>query len=96
MAIYFLEFDSFRRSNQLYIDHFDTKEVPVRHPLLSLLDMLNLTYKRYQNGEAVSEDELRGMLGRKELPKWSMYLDQLVSNDFITETKNNEYILKPT
>ena len=27
--------------------------------------MLNLTYKRYQNGEAVSEDELRGMLGRK-------------------------------
>ena len=75
---------------------FDTKEVPVRHPLLSLLDMLNLTYKRYQNGEAVSEDELRGMLGRKELPKWSMYLDQLVSNDFITETKNNEYILKPT
>lgn len=73
---------------------FDTKEVPVRHPLLSLLDMLNLTYKRYQNGEAVSEDELRGMLGRKELPKWSMYLDQLVSNDFITETKNNEYILK--
>lgn len=73
---------------------FETKEVPVRHPLLSLLDMLNLAYKRYQNGETVSEDELRGMLGRKELPKWSIYLDQLVSNDFITETKNNEYILK--
>lgn len=39
---------------------FETKEVPVRHPLLSLLDMLNLAYKRYQNGETVSEDELRG------------------------------------
>ncbi|OOR82980.1 YihY family inner membrane protein [Moraxella canis] len=73
---------------------FDTKEVPVRHPLLSILDMLNLAYKRYQNGDVVSENELRGMLGRKELPKWSIYLDQLVSNDFITETKNNEYILK--
>lgn len=73
---------------------FETKEVPVRHPLLSLLDMLNLAYKRYQNGETVSENELRNMLGRKELPKWSMYLAQLQQNDLIVETRNNEYLLK--
>ncbi|MFC0820595.1 YihY family inner membrane protein [Moraxella marmotae] len=73
---------------------FETKEVPVRHPLLSLLDMLNLTYKRYQDGKTVSENELRHMLGRKEMPKWNIYLEQLRYHDLITETKNGEYILK--
>ncbi len=73
---------------------FETKEVPVRHPLLSLLDMLNLTYKRYQEGKTVSENELRNMLGRKELPKWHTYLQQLLDNDLIMETKDSNYILK--
>ncbi|MDO4442133.1 MAG: YihY family inner membrane protein [Moraxella sp.] len=73
---------------------FDTKEVPVRHPLLSLLDMLNLTYKRYKEGKTVSEHELREVLGRRELPKWSLYLEQLVNAELITHTKNDEYILK--
>ena len=73
---------------------FDTKEVPVRHPLLSLLDMLNLTYKRYQEGKTVSEHDLRQVLGRKELPKWSLYLDQLIDAKLITRTKDDEYLLQ--
>lgn len=73
---------------------FDNKEVPVRHPLLSLLDMLNLTYKRYKEGKTVSEHELREVLGRRELPKWSLYIEQLVEGELITRTKNEEYILK--
>ncbi|MFA9486022.1 MULTISPECIES: YihY family inner membrane protein [unclassified Moraxella] len=73
---------------------FDTKEVPTRHPLLSLLDMLNLAYKRYKESKTVSEHELREVLGRRELPKWSLYLEQLVDADLITHTKNDEYVLK--
>lgn len=73
---------------------FDTKEVPVRHPLLSLLDMLNLSYKRYQEGKTVSEQELRDVLGRKELPKWSLYLEQLLHNKLLVRTKDDQYTLK--
>ncbi len=73
---------------------FDTKEVPVRHPLLSLLDMLNFTYKNYQKGNTVSEDALRQLLGRKELPKWHTYLNLLLDNNLITPTKDNHYTLK--
>lgn len=73
---------------------FDSKEVPVRHPLLSLLDMLNLIYKKYQVGETVSESELRGILGRKETPKWNLYIDELMSHELITRTENDEYTLR--
>lgn len=72
---------------------FDSKEVAVRHPLLSLLDMLNLIYKRYQQGKTVSEKELRDVLGRKELPKWNLYIDELVRNELIASTKDDRYIL---
>lgn len=73
---------------------FDSKEVAIRHPLLSLLDMLNLIYKRHQVGETVSEADLRGVLGRKELPKWNLYIDELMSNELITRTKDDEYVLR--
>lgn len=73
---------------------FETKEVPVRHPLLSLLDMLNLIYKNYQNGKSTSEQELRDILGRKELPKWHLYLSQLADNDLVIKTEKEEYTLK--
>lgn len=72
---------------------FDTKEVPVRHPMLSLLDMLNLLYKNHKSGKTVSEHQLRQVLGRKELPKWSLYIDELTNNQIITRTKNDDYIL---
>ncbi|OOR88260.1 hypothetical protein B0181_08445 [Moraxella caviae] len=73
---------------------FDAKKSAVRHPMLSLLDMLNLTYTRYQNGKTVSESELRAVLGRKELPKWSEYIAKLTDNELITRTKDNQYVLK--
>lgn len=73
---------------------FDTKEVAVRHPMLSLLDMLNLIYKRYQQGKTVSEKELRDVLGRKELPKWNLYIDELIQSELIANTKDDHYILR--
>lgn len=72
---------------------FDTKEVPVRHPLLSLLDMLNLVYKNYQDGKATTEQQLRNVLGRKELPKWHTYINQLAHNQLISKADHG-YTLK--
>lgn len=73
---------------------FDTKEVPVRHPLLSLLDMLNLIYKNHQEQQTTSESQLRSVLGRKELPKWQAYINHLIHNNLITKADNQEYTLK--
>lgn len=73
---------------------FETKEVYPRHPLLSLLDMLNLVYIHHLKGDAVSEQELRNVLGRKELPKWYTYINYLQDSNLITMTENDEYVLK--
>ena len=73
---------------------FATDEVYPRHPLLSLLDMLNLVYSRHKEGETVSEQELRSVLGRKELPKWYTYLGYLQDSNLITNTEEGDYILK--
>lgn len=73
---------------------FATKEVYPRHPLLSLLDMLNLIYDRYQDGNSTSEEELRSVLGRKELPKWFTYLNYLLDSNLVTITEKGNYVLK--
>ena len=73
---------------------FDTEEVYPRHPLLSLLDMLNLVYSHHLKGDAVSEQELRSVLGRKELPKWYTYINYLQDSNLITTTGHDEYVLK--
>ncbi|MES1965348.1 YihY family inner membrane protein [Psychrobacter sp. AH5] len=73
---------------------FETEEVYPRHPLLSLLDMLNLIYSRYLKGEVVSEQELRNVLGRKELPKWYIYINYLKDSNLITMTEEDDYVLK--
>lgn len=73
---------------------FETKEIYPRHPLLSLLDMLNVVYSHHLRGESVSEQQLRDVLGRKELPKWYTYLNYLQDSDLITLTEKNDYVLK--
>ncbi len=73
---------------------FETEEVYPRHPLLSLLDMLNLVYTHHLKGEAVSEQALRNVLGRKELPKWYTYINYLQDSNLITMTEEEDYVLK--
>lgn len=73
---------------------FGTEEVYPRHPLLSLLDMLNLVYTHHLVGDAVSEQELRNVLGRKELPKWYTYINYLQDSNLIATTDHDEYVLK--
>lgn len=73
---------------------FDSKELPVRHPLFSLLDMVNLIYKNQKNQKSTSEQALRSILGRKELPKWQTYLRQLESARLIQQTHKGNYRLR--
>ena len=73
---------------------FETEEVYPRHPLLSLLDMLNLVYTHHLKGESVSEQALRNVLGRKELPKWYTYINYLQDSNLITMTEDEDYVLK--
>ena len=73
---------------------FETEEVYPRHPLLSLLDMLNLVYTHHLKGEAVSEQALRNVLGSKELPKWYTYINYLQDSNLITMTEEEDYVLK--
>ena len=73
---------------------FETEEVYPRHPLLSLMDMLNLVYTHHLKGEAVSEQALRNVLGRKELPKWYTYINYLQDSNLITMTEEEDYVLK--
>lgn len=73
---------------------FETEEVYPRHPLLSLLDMLNLVHSHYLKGETVSEQELRDVLGRRELPKWYIYINYLKDSNLITMTDTDDYVLK--
>lgn len=73
---------------------FETEEVYPRHPLLSLLDMLNLVYTHHLKGDAVSEQALRNVLGRKELPKWYTYINYLQDSNLITMTEDDDYVLK--
>lgn len=73
---------------------FETKEVYPRHPLFSLLDMLNLVYRHHQVGDSVTEQQLRDVLGRKELPKWYTYLNYLQDSDLVAVTEHDNYVLK--
>lgn len=73
---------------------FDAKTTPTRHPLISLLAMLNLMHTHHQQGKTVSEQSLRVVLSRKEMLNWSMYIEQLVNANLIAHTKDNDYILK--
>ncbi|HSP84545.1 MAG TPA: hypothetical protein VLN09_02205, partial [Psychrobacter sp.] len=58
------------------------------------LDMLNLVYIHHLIGEAVSEQALRDVLGRKELPKWYTYINYLQDSNLITMTEDEDYVLK--
>lgn len=73
---------------------FETREVYPRHPLLSVMDMLNVVYQHHLKGEAVNEIDLRNVLGRKEMPHWYRYIRYLQDNNLIAVTDDDKYILK--
>lgn len=64
-----------------------------RHPILMLLDILELFYKKQQIGKSVSEKELLNIIGRGELGRLPAYILQLEQQNLIMRTDKDEYVL---
>ena len=63
------------------------------HPLLMLLDLLELFYKKQMRGESVTEAEALDVLGRNEIGRWPSYVRMLEQQNLIKRTENDEFVL---
>lgn len=72
---------------------FESTKTPNRHPLLSLLEMLNLIYTNHKDGKSTSKKALYALLSRKEITKWQTYLTQLEQSRLIVK-KQEDYTLR--
>ena len=63
------------------------------HPLLMLLDLLELFYKKQMRGESVSEAEALHVLGHNEIGRWPSYVRMLEQQNLIKRTENDEFVL---
>lgn len=72
---------------------FHTGKTQTRHPVLMLLDMLELFYQKQKQGETVSDEEALNILGRGEIGRWPAYVRLLVKQNIIQRTDNDQYVL---
>ena len=72
---------------------FHSGKVHTRHPILMILDILELFYKKQKTGQAVTDEEVLDILGRGEIERWPVYVQQLEKQNLIKCTDNNEYVL---
>ncbi|EXB15094.1 yihY family inner membrane domain protein [Acinetobacter sp. 1396970] len=64
-----------------------------RHPVLMLLDILELFYKKQKLGESVSDKEALAILGRGEIGRWPAYVVLLEEQNLVKRTDKDEYVL---
>jgi len=64
-----------------------------RHPVIMLLDLLELFYQKQKVGLSVSESEALEVLGRDEIGRWPSYVKLLEKQNLITRTDNNNFVL---
>ena len=64
-----------------------------RHPVIILLDLLELFYKKQLKGHAVSDQEALSVLGREEIGRWPSYVEMLEQQKLIRRTDNDDYVL---
>lgn len=72
---------------------FHTGKTQTRHPILMLLDVLELFYQKQKTGKAVTDTEVLKILGRGEIGRWPAYVVMLEKLNLVTRTDNNEYVL---
>ncbi len=72
---------------------FQGKDHPKRHPLLIVLDLLNLLYEKQKNGESLSETEALKALGRNEVGHLPIYILLLEEQHLIRRTDDNQLVL---
>ncbi|MGQ9373575.1 YihY family inner membrane protein [Acinetobacter tandoii] len=72
---------------------FYTGKEQRRHPVIMLLDILQLFHLKQQNGESMSDKEALDVLGREEIGHWPSYVLLLEQQNLVKRTDNNEYVL---
>ena len=72
---------------------FHAHQAHNRHPILMLLDLLQLFYQKQKKGEVVTDTEALDILGRSEIGRWPAYVSMLEKQNLIRRTDNNEYVL---
>ena len=64
-----------------------------RHPVIMLLDLLELFYQKQKVGLRVSESEALEVLGRDEIGRWPSDVKLLEKQNLITRTDTNNFVL---
>ena len=64
-----------------------------RHPLLMLLDLLELFYQKQKFGKSVSEHEALEVLGRDEIGRLPSYILMLEKQNLIKRTDDDKFVL---
>lgn len=72
---------------------FHTGKIQTRHPVLMMLDILELFYKKQKTGQVVTDAEALDILGRGEIGRWPVYVQLLEKQNLVKRTDNNEYVL---
>lgn len=64
-----------------------------RHPVLAMLDILELFYNKQKVGLEVTDSEGISILGRGEIERWSEYITLLEDKDIVKRTQDEHYVL---
>lgn len=64
-----------------------------RHPMLALLDVLQLFYRRQLEGRTVSDIEAMQILGKHEVEIWALFIDILLTQRIVQKTELGTYVL---
>jgi len=64
-----------------------------RHPVLALLDVLQLFWQRQQKGESVSDIDAMAVLGKQEVEVWFDFARLLQDQRIIHRTDTGSYVL---
>ena len=72
---------------------FTAHNEQMRNPLIMLLDLMEMFYKKQQHGLSVSDDEALDVLGRDEIGRWPSYVLMLEQQNLVKRTDDNQYVL---
>lgn len=64
-----------------------------RHPVLDMLDLLQLFYRKFQQGGVVTEVEAIAVLGKGQREDWSEFSRLLLEQRLIQKTEEGDYVL---
>jgi membrane protein len=64
-----------------------------RHPVVALLDVLQLFWRKQQRGGTVSDIEAMSILGKREVENWFRFADILQREHIIRRTDEGTYVL---